>query len=217
MNVCHWLCQCRWATIHSPHSRAKCDMTHRKLIKHFHEPGHLHEFTFSCYQRRPLLSNDTWKEKLSRTITEAGRTESIDLVAFVFMPEHVHLLVYPHGLAPQLGRYLARIKQPLSKEIKDVLVACHSPLLEQLTVQERPGKFCFRFWQEGSGFDRNIFSNPAIQASIDYIHQNPVRRDLCIRAVDWCWSSARYSLLEPPSQQFSELPEIQGPPVGLLD
>lgn len=31
---------------------------HRKTIKQFHEPGHLHELTFSCYRRLPLLTND---------------------------------------------------------------------------------------------------------------------------------------------------------------
>ena len=64
--------------------------------------------------------------------------------------------------------------------------------MEQLTVRERPGKFCFRFWQEGPGFDRNIFTPQAIEASINYIHENPVKRGLCKRAVDWKWSSARF-------------------------
>jgi putative transposase len=27
---------------------------------------------------------------------------------------------------------------------------------------------------------------------IDYIHHNPVRRDLCEHATDWEWSSARW-------------------------
>ena len=30
---------------------------HRKRIRHYHEPGELHECTFSCY-RMPLLTND---------------------------------------------------------------------------------------------------------------------------------------------------------------
>jgi hypothetical protein len=28
---------------------------HRKLVKHYHEPGDLHELTFSYYKRQPLL------------------------------------------------------------------------------------------------------------------------------------------------------------------
>ena len=50
-----------------------------------------------------------------------------------------------------------------------------SGLLDQLTVQERPGKFCFRFWQEGPGYDRNLNTPASIELALDYIHRNPVR------------------------------------------
>jgi hypothetical protein len=62
------------------------------------------------------------------------------------MPEHVHLLVSPIEPKPKLSLYLARVKQPFSKEIKGLLVERRSSLLRRLTVQERPGQECFRFW-----------------------------------------------------------------------
>ena len=94
------------------------------------------------------------------------------------MPEHVHLLVLPQDKSARISRLLARAKQPTSKAIQAMLSQHNSPLIEKLTVEERPGKHCFRFWQEGAGYDRNLFSATAIQASIDYIHLNPVRRGL---------------------------------------
>jgi putative transposase len=118
---------------------------------------------------------------------------------------------------PNIGLYLARIKQPFSSQIKEILVERRSRLLEQLTVRERPGKMCFRFWQEGPGYDRNLITPESIRASIDYIHKNPVQRGLCRRAIDWIWSSARYYLTEPPKQQFSDLPFIHGLPPGTFD
>lgn len=87
---------------------------------------------------------------------------------------------------------LAQIKQPLSLHVKKDLQAAKSRLLSRLMVRERPGKFAFRFWQEGPGFDRNLFQPKAVQASLDYIHLNPVQRGLCVKARDWRWSSARY-------------------------
>jgi putative transposase len=141
-------------------------MVHRKTVRHFHEVGHLHELTFSCYRRMPLLTNDSWREKLSRCVEAAGKETAMQLVGFVFMPEHVHLLVFPTVTEPSISRYLARIKQPFSKQIKDTLVERRSPLLPILTVLERPGKTCFRFWQEGPGFDRNLFSSDAISSSL---------------------------------------------------
>lgn len=126
------------------------------------------------------------------SIDAAGDAERIGLVAFVSMPEYIHLLTYPVDPEPDLGSYLTRLKQPFSKEIKRLLIEQQSPLLETLTVRERPGKTCFRYWQEGTGFDRNILTSKVALHSIAYIHQNPVRRRLCERAIDWPWSSARY-------------------------
>ncbi|QDU97654.1 REP-associated tyrosine transposase [Lignipirellula cremea] len=190
---------------------------HRKTVKHFHEPGHLHEFTFSTYRRMRLLTNDGWRETLARCIDEANEAHRIQLAAFVFMPEHVHLLALPLDQDPNLGAYLARIKQPCSKEIKSILLARRSRLLDQLTVRERPGKHCFRFWQEGAGYDRNILTKEALMGSIEYIHENPVRRGLCRKAVAWKWSSARYYLNEPSKQQTPLLPFIHGLPAEAFD
>lgn len=142
-------------------------MPHRKTIQHFHEPGHLHEFTFSTHRRLPLLTSDIWRARLARTLEAAGAVCRFELVAFVFMHEHLHLLTYPRDEEPAFGRYLARIKQPLSRQIKETLVTKNSRLLAQLTVQERPGKTCFRFWQEGAEYDRNLFSKEAIRNAIE--------------------------------------------------
>jgi putative transposase len=208
-------------------------MAHRKTVRHFHEVGHLHELTFSCYHRMPLLTNDSWREKLAQFIEVAGKENLFDLVAFVFMPEHVHLLVYPTTPNPSISLYLARIKQPFSKQIKEILIEQQSQLLSKLTVQERPGKTCFRFWQEGPGFDRNLFSTEAISLSLEYIHNNPVKRGLCRVAEDWKWSSARYYLDESINQntgmasttqytgkasgtQYHNLPTISGLPEGAV-
>jgi putative transposase len=173
---------------------------HRKRVKHYHEPGDLHELTFSCYRRLPLLTNDDWRRRLARSIDAAGQEESVRLVAFVFMPEHVHLLVHPILPEPRIDRYLARLKQPYSKEIKAILARSGAPLLQTLMVRERPGKTCFRYWQEGPGFDRNLRTARAIAA-----------------AIDWKWSSARWHLLDPPWQQDPDLPLIHGLPLGALD
>jgi REP-associated tyrosine transposase len=190
---------------------------HRKLVKHYHEPGDLHELTFSCYKHQPLLTNDAWRRQLARCIDTAGEEFEMRLVAFVFMLEHVHLIVVPIGHEPAFDSFLARIKQPFSKWVKQQLADAESPLVERLTVEERPGKTCFRFWQEGPGYDRNLTTPAVIEAAIDYIHMNPVRRGLVKRAADWKWSSASWYLLNPPRQQQPGLPMVHGLPPGTLD
>ena len=190
---------------------------HRKRLRRFHDPGDFHELTFSCYRRMPLLTNDDWRQRLSRHIRNACVAQDVDLVAFVYMPEHIHLLIYLRSNSPRIGRFLASFKSPFSAEIKSLLVRRGSRLIEKLTIRERPGKEVFRFWQEGAGYDRNIHSEDALKACIGYIHSNPVRRGLADHCVDWSWSSARYYLLDPPQQQFDELPNMHGLPTGAFE
>ena len=182
---------------------------HRKQIRHYHEPGDLHELTFSCYRRMPLLTNDDWREKFCRAVDCAFERWTFRLVAFVLMPEHVHLLVQPTVMPVKIDNLLSATKQPYSVRIKRILEAARSPLLQKLTVLERPGKTAFRYWQEGPGYDRNLSTEAAVLAAIDYIHNNPVRRHLVERATDWKWSSARWyasdrQVIDP------DLPTIHG-------
>lgn len=129
---------------------------------------------------------------LSEAVSRASDRHNFDLLAFVWMPEHVHLLVLPRTTESSISALLNAIKRPFSYRIKQLLIKEDSPLLQKLTVRQRPGVMTFRFWQEGGGYDRNLWTSAAIQAAIDYIHMNPVRRGLCEKPSEWQWSSARF-------------------------
>lgn len=189
---------------------------HRKRIRHYHDPGHIHELTFSCYHRWPLLTNDVWRGMLAESVDRAMQGHRYRLAAFVLMPEHVHLMIYPLPGAKTTDGLLKAIKRPLSYRIKQVLIQSRSRLLERLTIRQRPGVTTFRYWQEGPGYDRNFDTPSTVLAAIDYLHHNPVRRALVQRAVDWKWSSARYYLIDPP-QQYPALPTIHSLPPEWLD
>jgi putative transposase len=164
---------------------------HRKTVVRFREPGDCHELTFSCDRRIPLLTNDGWRHFLAESLDHAVHGQSCRLIAYVFMPEHVHILIQPMPRDAGIDLFLKALKAPFSRRIKRLLQAVESPLLERLTVRERPGSRCFRFWQEGGHYDRNLLSVKAVEAAIAYIHENPVRRRLCESPADWRWSSAR--------------------------
>ncbi len=184
---------------------------HRKTVKRFHEPGDCHELTFSCYRRMPLLTNDEWRRFLAESLDRAVHGQSCRLIAYVFMPEHVHLLIQPTVPDFRIDLFLKAMKAPFSARIRKRLEDVRSPLLERLTVRERPGVHRFRFWQEGGGYDRNLRSVKTVEAAIAYIHENPVRRGLCIRSTDWRWSSARhYYGDEPGVIRADEPPTIHG-------
>jgi putative transposase len=181
-------------------------LSRRKRLKHFNLPGHCHELTFSCYQRRPLLTNDGWLSMLSRSIDAAIARHSYRLVGFVFMPEHLHMIVWPERQDYAIEGLLRAIKRPFSFRIKQTLIDTKSPLLEVLTVRERPGKSSFRFWQEGAGYDRNLTSAESVSAALDYLHLNPVRRELALSSTAWRWSSVHFYVAG--QNRDSELPRV---------
>ena len=194
----------------------KRHLGHRKRIRHYHDPGHIHELTFSCCHRWPLLTNDVWRGMLAKGIDRAMGGHGYRLTAFVFMPEHVHLMIYPLPDANTVDALLKAIKRPFSYRIKQMLIQSRSRLLERLTIRQRPDVMTFRFWQEGPGYDRNFTKASTALTAIDYLHHNPVRRGFVKKAVDWEWSSARYYLFDPP-RQYPRLPAIHSMPAEWLE
>ncbi len=127
------------------------------------------------------------------------------------MPEHVHLLVYPSQQGLKIDQLLFAIKRPFSYRVKQQLAGTSDPLLQQLTLRQRPGKTTFRFWQEGPGYDRNIRTEKVLRSAIDYIHLNPVRRKLVQRASDYQWSSAHWYASDSQEMDPS-LPKLSAVP-----
>ena len=189
-----------------------------KQVKHYHEPGDFHELTFSCYCQQPLLTNDLWRGWLARAIDAAALQCEFHLIAFVFMPEHVHLLALPTrpDTNPEdIASFLAAVKRPVSRQVRANLEAIGSRLLQKLTIRNRPGSTAFRFWQEGPGYDRNMQTEKAVMNAIDYIHLNPVRRGLVKTASDWKWSSAQWYLSDG-QLVYPDSPVLHFPPPELF-
>ncbi len=191
------------------------DSPHRKRVRHFRDGEEIHELTFSCFQRRPLLTNNHWRTLLLESIDRATHRHRYRLTAYVLMPEHVHLVVYPDLDASKIHQLLTAIKRPFSYRIKQLLVENRSSLLQQLTVRQRPGVSVFRYWQEGPGYDRNLQSVRAVVSAIEYVHLNPVRRGLVELPVDWEWSSARWYSEAGP--QGVGMPRLYRLPAEWLD
>ena len=188
--------------------------TYRKLVRHFDEPGHAHELTFSCFRRLRLLTIDPRRcELLSEAIDRAMTKHGFELVAFVYMPEHVHLIVFPVRPDATIAQLLFAIKRPFSQRVKRLLGETDTELVAKLTIQERPGKTAFRFWQEGGGYDRNIRNLKTLKLTVDYVHNNPLRRGLCATPADWWWSSWKF-YAAPQHWSPEGLPTMHGFPAS---
>ena len=166
-------------------------MPHRKRLKRLDEPGDARFLTFSCFSRRPFLSRDRSRLWFLEALERARRTHGFHLWAYVIMPEHVHLLVWPGDEPLCMADALYTLKKSVSNQAL-AYVRQHAPgFLERMADRQPNGRVSHRFWQRGGGYDENLFSAAKVWAKIDYIHENPVRRGLCDSPSEWPWSSAR--------------------------
>lgn len=161
----------------------------RRHRRNYNNPGEAHELTWSCYQRFRFLSAERTCDWLKQSIDQARDEFDFDLWAYVFMPEHVHLVIHPR----QSGYDIADLRQAIKEQSARVAVAWlaeHAPeWLPRITVCKQ-GRERRHFWQRGGGYDRNVNEPATLLKMIDYIHMNPVRRGLVEQAADWKWSSA---------------------------
>jgi REP element-mobilizing transposase RayT len=93
------------------------------------------------------------------------------LLAWVVMPNHVHVLVEISEAYP-LSRIVHTWKSYTAKEANRLLA--------------RTGEF----WQR-EYFDRAIRDEKHLEAAVRYIHENPVKAGLAASTVEWLYSSAR--------------------------
>ena len=105
------------------------------------------------------------------------------------MPEHVHLLIWPRQQQYSVSSILQRIKAPTAQRALAQLEKVSSPLLRDLCTVAKSGRITYRIWQAGGGYDRNMNTAEAIHEALNYIHNNPVRRELVDQAAGWRWSS----------------------------
>ena len=162
---------------------------HRR--RSYDEPGHAHELTFTCYRRFPFLAAERTCLWLAEAINEARPKLGFALWAYVFMPEHVHLIVYPHRPGCRVSNILKAIKEPVGVRAVHY-VQVHAPRWLPKITRVRGDRTERCFWQSGGGYDRNITEPRTLMAAIDYIHRNPLRGGLIERPEDWYWSSARW-------------------------
>lgn len=162
-----------------------------EVRRHMHrvgQPNDVRFLTFSCYRRLPLFQNNSIKAAFADRLALARESTGIRLIAWVVMPEHVHLLVMPLGHGKSVTQYLRFLKRPFAQMVVSRWRDLQARVLDQLIDKQG----ATRFWQQGGGYDRVMRSEDDVREKIAYINSNPVRRGLVEHAEDWRWSSARW-------------------------
>lgn len=137
----------------------------------------------SCVLKDPTVAAliiDAW---------EFFNTERYDLIAYVVMPTHVHLVIKMYK-GHELGALVKSWKSFTTKAIHKLYDDAEF-LADWKSAF--PGAFPTKIWQR-EYWDRFIRDERHFYKAIDYIHMNPVKAGLCREMSDWPYSS--FKLLE---------------------
>lgn len=129
----------------------------------------------SCVLRRP---------EAARTVVDGWMhfaTERYDLIAWVVMPNHVHVLIRTYD-GVNLDKVIQSWKSYTARRINLLDYPKPSDTTDGIWMRD--------FW------DRYIRDEQHFRDAVAYIHRNPVKAKLTRRAEDWPWSSAKGYIAE---------------------
>ncbi len=165
-------------------------------LKHYDHDGRARFVTFCTQRRLPILTNDLFRGIVLDELFAFCKASHIRLLAYLIMPEHVHLVVVPPETL-KLGPAIGNLKRNIAKRIVAKLRKSHSDLIPALEVV-RGGERRIAFWLKRC-FDRNCRTEEFVWKCVNYCHWNPVKRKLVGSPDKWRWSS--YPLyLEVPNR-----------------
>jgi REP element-mobilizing transposase RayT len=136
-----------------------CEPAYRTRIERYLDAGH-----GSCLLRRPDIASLIVHHWFARD------TQDYRLLAWIVMPNHVHVLIEPmsgHSLSDIVGAW----KSITSRRIKKLTGTMDA------------------IWQ-ADYWDRYIRDETHYHNAMSYVHHNPVLARLVAAAEDWPWSSA---------------------------
>jgi putative transposase len=151
-----------------------------------HKPDHLRTFSYQglhryfltfCTSERNRLFTTSERVDLVRTqIARTCREEQFAVLAYCFMPDHLHLLVTAEAECCDCRRFIKRLKQYSGFHFKQ--------------------RFHQSLWQR-YGFERTLREDEATLCVARYIVENPIRAKLVSSVFDYPYTGSDvYTLRE---------------------
>jgi putative transposase len=132
-------------------------------------------------RRLPVLTETPVRDALREAIRKTRLTAPFDVDAWVLLPDHLHCIwTLPHGDANFSMRW-SQIKRYVSQQCGDTFGIKEKSASR--TKRHESGLWQRRFWEH------QIRDEGDFARHVDYIHWNPVKHGLVLRATDWPYST----------------------------
>ncbi len=148
--------------------------------------------TFSIVDWLPVFVSTPAFEAVTKSLSFSHERKGLRINAYVVMPTHIHAVVFDAAFdSVRLKRTLDEFRRFTGRRLAD-LVDERFPSCFQMAIRAASGDDRERrFWQP-SRHPVAITGERFWQQKVDYLHENPCRKGLVRRAVDWKYSSAAW-------------------------
>ncbi|MCF6283957.1 MAG: transposase [Candidatus Hydrogenedentes bacterium] len=133
---------------------------HRKTRETFNTPGEAHELTFTCFKYQKFLTKDRTRQYVIDSLNRSRKKYAFDIWAYVIMPEHIHLLIFPTEEEYDVSKILKSVKSSVAKKAMNYLRSHNPEGLKYLATGYATQPYTF--WMEGGGYDRNAIKKETV-------------------------------------------------------
>ena len=150
-------------------------------------PGYPHHAIQRGNRRQTTFFNESDYRRYFELLVESKARSGIEILAYCFMPNHVHLVVVPEH-DDSLRQFFSESHRQYTRRINS--------------------RFNWRghLWQER--FHSFVMSENHLLMAVRYIEQNPVRARLCEAPDQWRWSSVHAHLRRQDDDLVSVSPML---------
>ena len=141
----------------------------------------------------PLINHPKVRDIIYHSIEFLKNKYGYKLIGYCLMPDHIHLLIQADDEL-DISKVMADFKRFTAKQIYRYFDENKDNYwLSILKTGAYKGQN-YSVWQE-TFRSEVIYTEKFLMQKLDYLHQNPVRRNLVENAVDWQYSSAKFYYL----------------------
>ena len=149
-------------------------------------------FTATCLNWQHLLAEDLHKRIIVSSLDFLVANKRIWVYGFVpiaiGMPNHIHLLWCKQDA--WIGKNIQQLfLKYTAQQIKLEMEAVNHPDLPKYVSSQADRKY--QFW-ERRPYIATMYNRQVAEQKLDYIHNNPVKANLCVYADDYEYSSAAF-------------------------
>ena len=140
--------------------------------------GCIYHITSVVQGRLPIFVRPSFVVPLFDSLNYYRYHHSFNLLGYVIMPDHLHLLILPFGESP-VSDIMRDYKRFTSGRItRQARVECRTDWLEKFeSAGDRSERAEFKVWQDGS-WEQLVFTEKFLREKLNYIHSNPMRAGL---------------------------------------